>query len=252
MEVLIPFKRPGIMAVLSSLLFQKVSFDVIIRDDGFDSPFDETNDLLITALSKVAKVKIIRNMQKQTNVLNARRELFEESTDDFVVYLDADMILSPYTLYHLHWWKTKAQYTFYQGAVIEVNEERKYNNCINVLGSNLNGKTIKDITNMKTIETYFGNGSIVGYWRKHLEGIWDKIQVDDIGLGGTDALISAMACANNKNHCGIALPFAYGYHVDRNRFRRNWESGADRYVYDKLKSLNIDKQIYNGIYKHLR
>lgn len=252
MEILIPFQRPGILIALAGLMFQEVSFSVIIRDDGFDTEFDEFNDLLITGISKRTKVKIIRNMNEKQNVLNARKELFEESKDDFIVYLDSDMLIPSNNLSYLLGFAMKnTDYTFYQGAVLEINSERYYANDINVLGSQY-AKDMNNLKNFDNVPTYFGNGAIVGYWRKHLVDIWEDIQVDDLGLGGTDALISAMACQKNNGIKGIALPFIAGYHYAKNKFRRNWEVGADRFVFERLKNIGVSENIYKDIYKHLR
>lgn len=256
-QVLIPFKRPGVLFSLAGLLAQNTrDFTVLIRDDGEPGPADAYNQILIDALAREVPVEVLRRPTNQ-GVFVARRELFMVSTAEELVWLDSDLLLSHDALTHISlrlasysgpanggFWDT---FSALQGVKYEAYMSRRYQNEINALGSTLNEKTPAEIRMVNPSQGMFCDMAIAVMRREDLERVpWDQMP-DANNLAGEDPWISGHL-VNATGRPVYYDPVLFGYHLASNRFGWDWEVPTDMLIAELLRKQGVKRTIVEGIY----
>jgi hypothetical protein len=256
-QVLIPFKRPGVLFSLAGLLVQTTrDFSVLIRDEGEPGPADAYNQILVDALAREVAVEILRRPVGQ-GVFVARRELFEASTGEELVWLDSDLFLAHDAMVHvalkLGTYSGPVKGGFWdafcalQGAKYEVYASRKYQNEINSLGSNLNELTPQEVRQLLPSHGMFCDMAIAVMRRADLEEVpWDQMPAGK-DLAGEDPWISGHLVHQTKRpvHYDPAL---FGYHLAGKGFGWSWEVPTDKLIAELLRKQGVHEQIVRGIY----
>lgn len=266
--ILTPFRRPGILYSVMGLLHQKFrKFNVIIRDSGDPSPFDQHNQLMIDALvASGIKVEVIRSLDN-SGVYIARADLYEHIRDRIdvqrIVWLDSDMLLPDSSLYELNeFYGSISDLDFRKsrmvvGGKMEVYSSRTYDNDIHALGSQYQVGDIGALKDTPAFDTPFCDMSLCCQHSALLHSIdWSLVRnFASPDLAGEDVIISALLRKEMRlstiSDSFLAIPSWYGFHMAAPSFRWKWEPSTDRMVKMALLNAGVDDSIINTTLPHI-
>jgi hypothetical protein len=253
-QVLIPHQRGSPCLSLLGLLQQDLAdFSVLIRDEGPPAPSDASDMAMIDVLARNGRsVSTIRVMESR-GLFQARRELFEASSGDILVWLDSDVVLRHDALLHIagRMWKDDFPpfYFAMQGVKYEGYATRTYHNEINQLGSLLNHKTEQEIRALPERDGSFCDLALGAAFRQEFEHFPWHMTLPLIGLGGEDVTISGMLGQSTGKKVLLA-PYVFGHHIHRPMTQWHWETPTDLLVHLRCRAAGVSEKILESIFPH--
>lgn len=208
------------------------SFEVYIWDEGpIPMTANSWAQLALDLLVQRGHSPTYLRRSPSKGVANARKELLAAIPErhQHVLFIDDDLLVMPGAISELL--KTAeavGNFGFIQGAKIELDQRRKYQNDINQL-------TAFD-AEAKAQRLWFGDSAFLLLNRPALRHVrWDIVtRFAEEGFTGEDVAISLMI-ANHEPCFGIAS--AAGYHMSLTNPRWSWEIHSDLLQFELLREV---------------
>jgi hypothetical protein len=223
--------------VLEALALQPASsfydsFEIYIWDEG---PIPMTANswvqLALDLLVRRGHLPTYLRRNPSRGVANARRELLAAVPEKHqqILMLDDDLLVMPGAISELlKAAATVGNFGFIQGAKIELDKRRKYQNDINQLTA------FDAVAELQSL--WFGDSAFLLVNRPALRHVrWDLVtRFAEDGLTGEDVAISLMI-ANHEPCFGMAR--AAGYHMSLSTPRWSWEIHSDLLQFELLRDV---------------
>lgn len=223
--------------VLEALALQPASpfydaFEIYIWDEG-PVPMTASSwvQLALDLLVERGHLPVYLRRSPSRGVANARRELLAEipGRHQQILLLDDDLLVMPGAISELL--ETAAavgNFGFIQGAKIELDKRRTYQNDINQLTA--------FCAEARPQRLWFGDSAFLLVSRQALRHVrWDLVtRFAEEGLTGEDVAISLMI-ADHEPCFGIAS--AAGYHMSLSNPRWSWEIHSDLLQFELLREV---------------
>lgn len=233
--------------VLQALALQPASkhfdaFEVFIWDEGLVPMFaSKWVQLALDLLVRRGHRPTYLRRGPSRGVANARRELLEAVPlkHERVLLLDDDLIVVPGGVDALlDAAASVGEFGFVQGAKIELNGQRSYQNDINALTAVEADAPLRRL--------WFGDAAFLLVNRKALQHVrWDLVtQFAAEGVAGEDVAISLMI-ADREPCFGAAS--AAGYHMSLDVPRWQWEIHSDLLQFELLKGVVSEETLAKAL-----